>query len=94
MKRQKKEKPKSKREIKQEKLNSMFDFVVNYKPSVIDHDLKKKNAKQNFIQLVSKETTCLRPDIYLDYDRVCDVCPLSEHCNCSLKKFSKSFAKK
>lgn len=89
-----KEKPKSKRALKKEKLNSMFSFVENYKPTVVDEDARKRNAKKNFILLVSKETTCLRPDIYLDSDRVCNICPLSEFCNCSLKKFSKSFNRK
>lgn len=93
MKREKKVKPKSKRVLKKEKLNSLFDFVDNYKPTVIDHEAKRKNAKSNFIQLVSKETTCLRPDVYLDNSRICDPCPLSEYCNCSLKKFSKTFGK-
>jgi hypothetical protein len=94
MKKTKKEKPKSKRVLKKEKLDSLFNFVENYKPAVIDYESKKRNAKNNFIQIVSKETTCLRPDIYLDYDRFCDACPLSEYCNCTIKKFSKKWNKK
>ena len=92
--RPKKIKEKSKRIKKQEKLNSLFDFVEKYKPTVVDEDLKKKTAKQKFIQLVKSETSCLRPDIYLDSYRICDKCPLSEYCNCNIKKFSKSFIKK
>jgi hypothetical protein len=54
------------------------------------------NAPRNIIDLkkdkkmceILTESTCMRPDIYLDNDRTCDYCSINEYCRCRLKKFS------
>jgi hypothetical protein len=35
------------------------------------------------------ESSCIRPDIYLNNDKYCNGCPWSEYCICGLKRFSK-----
>jgi hypothetical protein len=35
------------------------------------------------------ESSCIRPDIYLDNDRNCDGCPYFDHCICSKKRLDK-----
>jgi hypothetical protein len=37
---------------------------------------------------------CIRPDIFLDNDRTCDMCSLRRCCSCRIKKFSKYYDEK
>lgn len=85
--RSKKEKVKIEKKItREQKIETLkthareFEFV--YRPNVID---LKKNAEEC---KKATEGTCWRPDIYLNNDRTCDNCVLSEHCACVLKRFS------
>jgi hypothetical protein len=46
----------------------------------------------DLIQSVSKNGSCIRPDIYLNNDRHCDGCSLYSSCLASIKNLSKGYS--
>ena len=74
---------------KSQLLKELKEFGEKYKnPETINNT--KKNllkTKEGIINLT--ESSCIRPDIYLDNDRTCNGCPYFDHCVCSIKRLDK-----
>jgi hypothetical protein len=90
MKRKKKEKPQ--KETKEERIQKLKDEIkkFNFGYSIQEFDLVKNK------QICEEVTTgaCWRPDIFLDNDNSCNLCPIKEHCACKLKNIVTKKSKK
>jgi hypothetical protein len=75
---------------KYRKLEQLKEFAKSYKSSETNLNNNKKNllkSKEGIANLT--ESSCIRPDIYLDNDRNCGGCPYFDHCICSIKSLEK-----
>jgi len=86
-------KPKTKRISKKQTRATMVSEMVQSIPTYNPQPRVMVYLKDSpdYVQRLSKESGCLRPDIFLDNDRVCDDCPYNQHCQANNKAFSKHY---
>jgi len=88
--------PKAKRVTKKETraltIERMICSMPTYQPTARNTVLLKDSPE--YIIKLSKESGCLRPDIFLDCGRKCDDCPYNHYCQSNNKTFSKHFEPK
>ena len=66
--------------------NSSQKLVAEYNPIPLNF-----NNPEHIKYLTSG--ACIRPDIHLDGDYSCNLCPIFEHCACSRKFWNKKLEK-
>ena len=75
-------------------LKTLSDFAKSFASS----DKSKSASKGNLLKFkdgirMLTSSSCIRPDIFLNNDRICDYCMYSEDCVSGVKKFSKYYNK-
>jgi len=79
----------TKKETRAKKIADLIHTTPVYKPATRKSYLLKDSPE--FVAEITKESGCIRPDIFLDNDRVCDDCPYNQHCQANNKSFSKRY---
>jgi hypothetical protein len=82
----------TKKETRAKKIADLIHSTPIYKPATKKSYLLKDSPE--FVAEITKESGCIRPDIYLDNDKVCDDCPYNQPCQSSVKAFSKRYKTK
>jgi hypothetical protein len=79
----------TKKQIRSEIVASMIRSMPVYKPTTRQVGYLKDSPA--LIIETSKQSGCLRPDIFLDCNKVCDECPYNQLCLARNKTFSKYY---
>jgi hypothetical protein len=81
-------------ETEQERINRIEKIRADIPKIDFNKTTQVLNLKDEQICVAHTRDSCLRPDIYLNSDRTCDICYLNKFCKCPIKKFSKNYEKK
>lgn len=79
----------SKKQTRATMVTEMIQSIPAYVPQTRVVNFLKDSP--DLVSQISKESGCIRPDIFLDNDRVCDDCPYNQHCQANNKTFSKRY---
>jgi len=79
----------SKKQVRSQIVESMIQSMPIYRP--VARQVGYLKDSPDLVASLSKGSGCLRPDIFLDCNRVCDECPYNQHCLANNKSFSKYY---
>ena len=79
----------TKKQTRVNKIEELIRTIPAYKPGKSQVCFLKDNPA--FVAQITKESGCVRPDIFLDNDRVCDYCPYNQCCQSANRVFSKKY---